>query len=268
MGGSTQQTTSTSSTAPSNPQVTATLNQILGGVQDAYKAGPTYVAPGSTTTGSQSAALTAANNPNFLAGINGALGQTAGLIGNGGLTTGQQGNLGQAQSLADQYAQMASDPGKSAAGQNLINDVTTATNAAFNNDGLFGSDNNQTALARGLAQGLGALQQNYMSGEGSALSNAFGMGQQGTSNLATLGGQLLPALYQTNQMPSGTAAAIGSAQDTAAQAAANKNLSLLGNLTSILSGNAATAGNTTTQVNTTPTQNPLLGLLGLGIQAL
>ena len=69
MGGSTTGSTTTGSTASSDPQVTSTLNQLLGGLSSAYTAGPTYVAPGATTTGLMGRTLsTTANNLAYSSG--------------------------------------------------------------------------------------------------------------------------------------------------------------------------------------------------------
>lgn len=258
-------TSTTSSTASSDPKVKSTLDQLLGGAQAAYSAGPTYTAPGATTVAGQNASLAAAGNPGFTTGLNSAYGATDNLLNSGGLTAGQSGNLSDTNNLATLYGQMANDPGSTQAGKNLINDVTTSTNSAFNNSGLFGSDNNQTALSKGLTEGLGNLQQSYLGSQGSTLASAFGMGQQGTANQSALA-QLLPTLYQSGQLPGGTQQAVGSAQDTSSQNAANKNLTLLSQLSGILQGTAPSAGTTTTA--TQPTQNPLLSLLGIAASAL
>ncbi len=262
-GDDTQQTVSSSVSSDKN--VTKTLDQILGGVQAAQNAGPTYVGPGATTQAGQQASLAAAANPNFTTGLNSAYSGVNSVLGNGGLTAGQTGNLNDTNSLASLYKQMALDPASTQQGQNLINSVKLNTDSAFNNSGLFGSDNNQTALSRGLTEGLGNLQQGYLTGQQSANNDAFSQGQQGVSNTSSLS-QLLPGLYSAGQLPSGTQQAIGSAQDTAAQNSANKNLTLLSQLSGILQGTSPSAG--TTSTTTTPTQNPLLALLGLGLGAL
>lgn len=262
MGGGTS--TTTASTSPSDPKVSQTLDQILGLTQNAASAGPTYVPPGANTVAGENASLTAATNPAFATGVNGAIGATDNLIGNGGLTPGQTSNIGDTNDLASLYSKMATDPASTQAGKNLINDVTTSTDAAFNNSGLFGSDNNKDALSRGITEGLGGLQQGYLTGQQGALDDSFNKTQTGTSNGATLA-QLLPTLYSADQLPGGTQQAVGSAQDTAAQAAANRNLTLIQQLTAALSGQAPVGGATT--ASTSPTQSPLLSLLGIALGA-
>jgi len=167
--------------------------------------------------------------------------------------------------LASLYGQMATDPASTEAGRNLINSTLTSTNAAFNNSGLFGSDNNQTAANQGIVQGLGQLQQGYLTGQQGALGDVYNMAQGGVTNRENLA-QLLPGLYQASQLPSGTVSAVGSQQDAATQNAANKNITLLGQLSSILNGTAPSAGTTTSQ--TTPAPSTLQSLLGLGLNLL
>ena len=278
MGGS--NTTSTSSTGSTDPQVQATLDPLLQGVQAAQTKGPQvfnqslYAGVGPTTTGAWTSALAAANNPDYASGVNGAIGANNSLISNGGLNTGEQGNLTSANNLASQYGAMALDPASTQAGRNLINSITTGTNSSFNNSGLFGSDNNQTATALGLTQGLGNLQQGYMAGQGTALQNAFGMGQQGISNQQAAAAAL-PGLYSAAQAPAATAGAVGSAQDANSQAAllgqndlfqrnAQAPTDLLAKLSAILQGGAQTAGTTTT--STTPTTPWYQSLLGMGVK--
>lgn len=265
--GDTQQTTQASTTAPSNPAVSSAITKLMNGLQTAQDAGPTYTAPGATTIAGQNASLSAAGNPAFTQGLGSAYGNVNSVLGNGGLTAGQTNNMNDTNSLASLYKQMALDPSKTQQGQNLINSVKLNTDSAFNNSGLFGSDNNQTALSRGLTEGLGNLQQGYLTGQQGANNDAFSQGQQGVSNSSSLA-QLLPSLYNAGQMPSGTQQAVGSAQDTNTQNAANKQLTLLSQLSQIGGLSAGSAGTNTTSTTTSPTQNPLLALLGLGASAL
>jgi hypothetical protein len=86
------QVSSTSTTNPTNPKITETINQLLGGVQDAWKTGPQvfgeslYGGVGDTTRQGWSSALTAARNPAFNSALSGSMNYTNRLIGNGGLT--------------------------------------------------------------------------------------------------------------------------------------------------------------------------------------
>ena len=282
MGGGTTSTTSTSGSA--NPTVTATLDKLLGpggGVQGIFDAGPhvfnqsLFQPAGTTTQNAWDAALGAANNPAYGTGVSSGLTANNTLLANGGLTDTQRGNLTDIGNLADTYGRMAIDPASTQAGQNLIESVTRNTNSAFNNSGLFGSDNNQTALARGLTQGLGDLQQGYLSGQGSTLANAFGMGQQGVANQAGAIGNL-STLFSAGQAPSATAGAIGSAQDANAQGILtgnadlysrqnNAKLNLLQQLMGTFTGAAPVGGTTTTQTQpATPWWQSAIGL-GLGL---
>lgn len=264
----TQTTNNVTQSGISDPVVKASLDKIMTGLQTAQDAGPTYTGPGATTLAGQAGSLSAAGDPSLGTGVSNAFGQINPLIANGGLTASQSGNLSDTNNLASLYSKMALDPGSTPEGQNLINSVTRDTNAAFNNSGLFGSDNNQSALSKGLTEGLGNLQQGYLSGQSGALSNAFGMGQQGTTNTSSLA-QLLPSLYQTGQLPSQTQQSVGAAQDTAAQNKANANLTLLQQLSSIGGLSAANAPTQSSSSTTGPSNapNPLLALLGLAIGA-
>lgn len=252
MGGQSTQST-TSSTAPSNPQVTKTLNQLLGGIQTAYAAGPTTVGAGPTTKNAWQTALNQAGSPAYGAGVNSAQGDVNTLLGHGGLSDTQTGAMNDFTGMADDAAKGVDAPGYKVLRDKLSNDVLTSTNAAFNNSGLFGSDNNQTAAALGLTEGLGGLDYQQYSDQlarrTSDLNNASAIGQQGVGNEGSLAA-LLPTIYNAGELPASTEAGIGAAQDTNTQNLANKNINLLGQLSSILQGNAQVAGQTTT--NTVP----------------
>jgi hypothetical protein len=315
MGGGDTDTT-TSSTAPSDPKVTSTLDQLLSGLQKAYKAGPTYQGPGGTTKDAWSDALDAASNPAYSSDVGSAISDAGGLLKNNGLTSGQsktigglndlvgtygalgknqglnsnlQGTLDSTDSLASLYKKLALNPASTQAGKNLIDSVTTGTNSSFNNSGLFGSDNDQTALSLGLTQGLGNLQQGYLSGEAGALGQAGSLGEFGSGNQfsaaagkgSTLGNifnaqetglgnentasAALPGLYNASELPAATEQAIGSAKDAASQAKADQNLTLMGQLSQILNGSAATGGNTTT--TSTPSTPWWQSALALALKA-
>lgn len=282
MGGGGSNTT-TSSTSSSNPQVTSTLNQLLGGVSDAYKAGPTTQGAGATTQQGWQTALNAANNGAYGTGVNSALTGTNSLLANNGLTGTQQSAIGTSNDIASQYGQLAAQqglgqnaPGYQTLRNTLSNNVLGSTNAAFNNSGLFGSDNDQTAAALGLTQGLGGLdyqnyqqsltnQSNDLQNQLGATNNAATISQQGVGNQGALSA-LLPSLYQAGQLPAQTQASVGAAQDANTQNLANKNINLLGQLSSILNGTAQTAGTTTS--TSTPAPSTLQSLLGLGVSLL
>ena len=234
MGGTTQ--TSTSSTAPSNPDVTATTSTLAKGLGALATPGATtYTAPGSTTTGGQAASLAAANNPLYSNAVNGAIGSF--------------GNI----AAGNQFG--TNDPGYAALRSKLSNDVLTSTNQSFNNSGLFGSDSNQRAAAQGLGNALGGLDYQNFQNDQQRQAQAAG---------------LLPGLFSAAQLPSSVQQSVGASQDAANAAQAAGPTDFLAKLSSIASGNAAAGG--TTQTNTqpgTPLWQTLLGAAvgGAGLAA-
>jgi hypothetical protein len=241
-------TTSSSSTTPNSALAGPTADTLLKGVQSIWNKGPQvfnqslYAPAGATTQGAWNSSLAAANNPTYTAGVNGALATTA------------QQAAGNSVGLNDPaYAKMRADLG---------NQVLTDTNASFNNSGLFGSDNNQTAATKGLTDALGSLDYGqYLNGQQQQ--------QQAISDL--------PGLYADAQQPSATAGAVGAAQDTNAQniltgnadlfnRQKNGQLGLLQQLLPSLSGASSVGGSTTTQ--TTPTTPWWQSALGLGLSFL
>lgn len=242
MGGS---NTTTTSTKPADPAVTATLDKLLGGVNTAYDKGPSvfnqslYGGVGPTTSNAWSSALNAASNPDYASGANGAIANYAGVA---------AGNaLGQ------------NDPGYAALRAKLSNDVLTSTNSSFNNSGLFGSDTNQQAAASGLANSLGGLDYQQYQDSLTRQNNAAAM---------------LPQLYQASQLPASTMGAIGSAQDADTQAALsgqndlfnrqnNADTDLLTKLSSVFGGVAPIGGSDTVQTApATPWWQVLTSLVG------
>lgn len=245
MGASTQTSTSSSTSGPTNPDVQATTSKLAKGINTAYDAGlkvnpvSLYGGVGDTTKQSWQTALNAANNPAYASGINGAIdsyGRTA-----------SGANLGQ------------NDPGYATLRSKLQNDVLTGTNSSFNNSGLFGSDNNQYAANKGLGDALGALDyQQY--------SNSL--------DRQTQAAQMLPQLFAAGQQPAAVSGSVGAAKDADTQAALlgqndlfrrtnDAPLDLLSRLTSTAAGNAATSGTSTTSSNTTPATPWWQGALGL-----
>lgn len=230
MGDNNETTTSTS--GPSNPDVNALLSKLSKGISAAYKpGGSTYVAPSANTTGGWAGALNAAGNPDFSGGLAGALA-----------------SYGKRASGAELGID---DPLYEAQRAQLRDDIMTDTNTAFNNSGLFGSDQNQFQVARGLAAGQGALdtaQRNESYGRQAEAANMLG------------------SLFQNSLLPSSVQGAVGAAQDADASAKQNGGIDYLRQFTSLLSGAAGAGPQSTT--TTTPTQNPFLSLLGLGLGAL
>lgn len=242
-GGDTQQ--STSSTAPTNPAVTATTNNLLGGINTAWAKGPStfneslYAGTGGVTQQGLSGSYAAAKNPAFASSVNGAIdsfGKTA-----------SGANLG------------INDPGYATIRNKLSNDVLTSTNSSFNNSGLFGSDNNQKQSAEGLGNALGALDYQQYNDSQDRQVQAAGM---------------LPDLYDAAQKPSQTLLGVGAMQDADAQAAlqgrydlsqrqGNAQTDLLAKLSSILAGNAQASGSTTT--TSQPSKPWWESALGIGV---
>jgi len=220
--------TGTSSSQSSSPAVNKAVNTLAGGVSDLYSKGASlYQAPSANTTGGWAASLQAANNPTYAGGLAGAIQSYAGrAAGN---------ELG------------INDPAYQAVRDQLKSDITTSANSSFNNSGLFGSDSNQRGLAQGLASGLGALDMQQTELAKSRQAEAA---------------NILPTLFQGAQLPAGIQQSVGAAQDADAAAKASGPSDYLGKLTSILSGNAASAGTTTNS------QMPLWKiLLGAGATA-
>lgn len=242
------QQTSTSSTASSNPAVTNTTNKLLGGIDAAWAKGPAvwedtlYGGQGATTKQGISSLIGSANNPAYSQGVQGAI-QSFG-------DTAAGKNIG------------VNAPGYQAVRNKLSNDVLTTTNGAFNNSGLFGSDNNQGAAASGLADSLGALDMGQYNAGLDRQVQAAGM---------------LPGLFQASQQPASTLLSAGALQDADTQAAKQGNFDyytransaqtdLLAKLSSILAGNAQASGSTTT--TSTPSTPWWQSMIGLGLGAL
>lgn len=232
MGATTQ--TSTSSTAPANKDVNATISALAKGIQSEYSPGKSlYTAPGTNTVAGQNASLTAANNPLYSSAINGAIGSF------GNVAAGNAFGL--------------DDPGYAALRAKVANDTLTQTNASFNNSGLFGSDSNQRAAAEGLGNALAGLDYgNYQSD--------IQRQQQAAS--------ILPGLFQAAQLPSSIQQSVGATQDAATAAEKAGPTDFLARLTQIAAGNAGAAGTTTTSTAPgTPWWQTALGA-GIGLAGL
>lgn len=230
MGGDTETTTQTSGS--SNPDVNALLSKLSKGISSAYQpGGSTYVAPSANTTGGWAGAIGAAGNQDFSGGLAGALKS--------------YGNRASGNELG------INDPLYAAQRAQLRDDIMTGTNTAFNNSGLFGSDQNQFQVARGLAAGQGAL-------DTAQRSESYGRQAEAAN--------MLGSLFQNSLLPSSVQGAVGAAQDADAAAKQNGGIDYLRQFTSLLGGAAGAGPQSTT--TTTPTQNPFLSLLGLGLGAL
>lgn len=211
MGGDVETGSATSKSASKN--VNSAVDKLAGGVLGAYSPGKSlYQAPSAATTSGWASSLAAANNSDFTGGLQDALASYAKRA--GGAEIG------------------AEAPGFAALRAKLANDVTTNVNGAFNNSGLFGSDNNVQGLTSGLTDSLGALDYQQYNNSLDRQSEAAGM---------------LPSLFSALQLPSSVQQSVGASQDADANARANGPTDYLQKLTGILAGQAGAAGTTTTE---------------------
>ena len=232
---STNTTTSTSSTTPTNKDVQATASKLAKGISTAYDTGPQvfgeslYSPAGGTTQDAWAKALGAANNPDYAAGVSGAITDFS------DVAAGKR--FGEA------------DPGYAALRSRIGADVMRDTNKTFNSAGLFGADSNQTAAAEGLGNAYAGLDYANHQADIARQQQAAGM---------------LPGLFSAAQQPATITGAIGGAQDANQQGIlqgradlqqrqANGWTDLIAKLTSAGAGNAASSGMTTTNTQTTPT---------------
>jgi|GEM_PF-4632495 len=246
-----EKTTSSSSSAPSNKNVTDTINKLLGGVQSSLAAGPDtfdqslYVAPGANTNSAWAQATGAASNPDFASGVNGAIGSLSKVA-------------------AGDYLDN-SDPNFEAALDRAANGTAADVNASIGADGRYGSNVHVNALT----DAIGNLRSN------AELDNTRYEQQRQTD-----AAEALPQLFSAAQLPSSVYGAVGAAQDADASAerqgdydlnqrtGQNAQNNLLAQLSSILGGTASVAGTTTTTTQpSTPWWQTVAGL-GLGALSL
>jgi hypothetical protein len=285
MGDNTSTTTNTSSTAPTNPAVTATTNNLLGKLDAATNAGvpvfnqSLYSPAGAWTQTAWNRSIQDAYNPDFSKGINGALGYASNLIGNGGLTAGQK-------DLSKQYADLGGAYDKTSdAEQRLRSGVVDTTmqnvNGLFNNSGRFGGGSYVDSLGKGLGDALAGFDTNIydrnVANKYNSLGAQAGLQQQGVQN-AFGAGAALPGYYSALQLPAATMGAVGAAMDANEQGkllGANDLYQrvngapwdTLGRASSILNGTAGASGNTTTSTSQQPQTPWWQSALGLGIGA-
>lgn len=247
--GSGDTNTSTSTTSSSNKNVTATLNNLLGGINTAYKAGApatpnysTFSPAGATTQGAWASSLGAANNPDYSNSVNAAIksfGNTA--AGN---------DFGM------------NDPGYAALRAKAGNDAQSQINQQFNNSGRLGGGSANQAVGEGVTNALAGM--DYTNYQNDIARQQAAVGQLGN-------------LYGMAQQPAATQGAVGAAVDSNSQGILSGNYDLaqrqnnnqtdwLAKLSSILSGNAQTAGTTTT--NSTPATPWWQSALGIGASLL
>jgi hypothetical protein len=249
MGGGTS--TSTQSTSSNVPGLNTTLTKLLtsgnNSVSGIFDKGPQvfnqslYAGTGPTTTNAWAQGLAAANNPTFNSGVQGALTNQANIAAGNGVGI--------------------NDPAFQTMRDKLSSDVLGQVGSQFTNSGRFGGGSYINDATNDLTSSLGSLDyQQYLNGQQQQ--------QQAIQNL--------PGLYSDLQLPSSTAGAIGSAQDTDAQnklsAQAdlfnrqnNGGIDLLSKLSGILNGTAQAGGTTTTSTQpSTPWWQSALGL-GIGL---
>lgn len=245
--GSTQTSQVQSTTTPTNPEVTATLNTLMQGVRNQYAQGPKvfnqslYSPAGATTQMGWNTALGAAQNPSYMQGVNGAI-------------------RDQADVASGKYLN-ETDPNYQAMIDRAANGTAADINAAMGADGAYGSNVHVGALA----DQIGALRTNAAVQE---RQMELQRQQQAIANL--------PGLYGASQMPAASIGAVGAAQD------ANQNAILQGQndlfrrqndagtdylsrFFSMLGSGAQVGGSTTNQVTTTPQAPWWQSALGLGL---
>lgn len=246
MGGGGTETTTTSS-APSNPDVNPTLSKVLKGVQgqvdSGYKVFDQSLNPGAgaTTQNAWGSMLSASKNPDYAKGIAGATSDFADIA------------------AGNRFGM--NDPGYATMRQGALDDAMTGVGSSFLTDGRFGSSVMGDAAGKAATQTLAGLDyQNFQNDQSRQMSAA----------------QMLPGLYSAGMAPAGVEASIGAQQDANAFAMRNAENDLfrrqndagwtsLGNASSILSGTAGTGGQT--QSTTSPTTPWWQSALGLGIGA-
>ena len=239
---------------PGNPDVNPTLSTLLKGVQNEYAATPKgfyfdkplYAGTGATTDNALSTILAGANNP--------AAGQAFG------------NTFNEVSDIAAGKRFGMNDPGYAALRAKVGSDTLLGTNRAFNESGLFGADSNQRSAGEGLANALAGLDYgNYQ--------NDIARQERAQASQA--------GAFQNTLLPGQAALGVGQLQDADAQAAlqaesdlalrkANAPTDFLAKLSSILAGNAASGGSTSTTTSPVTQPNPLQLLLGgaLGVGSL
>ena len=283
MGDSTTTTSNTSSTQPTNPQVTATTNNLLTKLDTATNAGvpvfnkSLYAPSGATTQQGQSMALGAANNPTYSGGVSSALGYDSNLINNGGLTPEQQQLSQQYKTLGDAYD--TSNPAEQRLRSNLVDTTMQNVGSLYNNSGRFGGGSFNESLGKGLGDALAGFDTNIydrnVANQYNSLGAQAGLQQQGINNTGNAAAAL-PGLFSAGQLPASIYGSVGSSQDanTNAQLQAENDLyqrtqgapwETLGRASSILNGTAGASGSTTTSTSTQPTQPWWMQVGGLGL---
>lgn len=240
--------TSTSSTGPSNPRVTATQNKLLGGLDTAFDQGvkpfsqSLYPGVGQTTQNAWQQTLGAAGNPDFASGIGGAMSDF------GDVAAGNRFGM--------------DDPGYARIRQGVIDDTMSNINSQFTNSGRFGGGSHVESLGEGVGNAVAGLDYSNFQSDVARQQQAA---------------QMMPGLFQASLMPGATTGAVGSAQDADALATRQGENDLfrrqndtkwdaLARSSSIGAGTAGMGGMTTqnTQPATPWWQTAASGAIGLG----
>jgi hypothetical protein len=251
MGGPTYSTTtSSSSTAPTNPDVQATASKLAKGIGAEFDKGPQvfgesmFQPAGATTQDAWQKALGAAGNQDYANGVSGAIREF------GDIASGNR--MGQ---LDPQYQRLR---------ENAMNDAVTNVGQGFNSAGRFGG-------------GSYIKDATEAAGDTAARMDLARLSQDEANRAQAAG--MLPGLFSAAQQPATITGAVGSAQDANQQGIlqgradlqqrqANGWTDLIAKLTSAGAGNAAASGMTTTNNMTKPETPWWQSMMGLGLQAL
>jgi hypothetical protein len=250
MGGTTNTTTSTSSTAPANPDVTATQSKLLKGLQGAYDGGmkvfdkSLYAGTGSNTQAGWDATLAAAQNPAYSGAVNGAIGDF------GDIAAGNRFGM--------------NDPGYARLREKAASDALQTVGKSFGASGRFGGGSYLESAGEGVGNAIAGMDYANFQNDQQRQAQAAGM---------------LPGLFQAGLAPGAAMGAVGGAQDADAQARLmgdndlfrrqnDGNWDTLARSSSILAGTAPVGGMNTTNTQTSPAtpwwQTAGAGVIGLG----
>lgn len=247
MGGGTNTTTATSSTAPANPAVNSAITTLAQGINTEYAKGPKvnpvslYGGVGDTTRQGWDTSLASAFNPSYKSGVEGAI---------------------------DSYSKVArgdfldgSDPAFQRDLTRTLDDTAADVNSFFGASGRLGGTSHVTDLSSSLA---GVRDKAYM-----------GERDRSRAYQAQAAG-MLPSLYSAAQLPAATIGAVGAAKDADTQATLlgqndlfrrtnDAGADWLAKFMSIANGAAQAGGTNTTNTQTSPATPWWQSALGLGL---
>lgn len=260
MGGSTEQVQESGLSNPAMKAAATTIgNQLNSQLGKGVKPYDQSMVPGlsSQTQAGVNSIMGAAGNTGGLTAANN---WAQGAVNSGGYNEALRGAQSGVQSYVD--AASANNPAYQAAKQNLIDDVTSSTNAAFNASGRFGGGSNVESLSEGLSRGLIGLESDRMNRQLAGSQALAGIGQTAMGN-AGGAAAALPGFYQAGLMPGGAMLQAGQVQDTWNAAKAqddarrfdatqNAGWNTLQRGSSIFAGTAPVSGTTQTQTTTQP----------------